>query len=1817
MNARPGIWISVAAVVLILAVVLDEGEHTASAPGNVVEDDKAMDRVLARNQVASRERSRAGSPSNAVAKPVDSPDARPTREQFQRFRRASFAAPEPDPVSAHRPWLVKGRGIEDVVASATSRGWGFAWIQLDTSFDRERLRTEWRANGVEVLGFSGSYARVRVPALRTAIESLASHSAVRGMGVRPVEEKIATDLASTDGATKREIPVLITLIEDDPDGRWRAELEALGIVVGEWWSEWRAYSANVWSDSLETVAAADFVVGIEPVRIVRSLLDTSVPAMGADHARDYDASSRTFSGTIGSSVAVGIADTGINASHRDISTGRASICGESFQPDDRGAQGRDLWMDYSGHGTHVTGIVAGSGKDRPEFAGIAPGVKHIRTAKVLNRNGAGDSVGVAAGVRYLLRETSCTWRGEESEAVRPQIVNFSLGATGVADGRNGPSRNLDAVIWEASQLYTVAAGNDGSGGLTIEAGTKNALAVGAATDAGVVAGFSSHGPTADGRLAPHLAGMGSAVLSARGNASWAGYARASGTSMAAPSVAGVAALLLDGDDEFRERPALAKARLMASAVKPSKLLGSPAFPSNNTDGPGAFNHEYGLGLVSAGTALDDGPDNAWWHGGDHGTVATGESYEYEIEVPDDTARLDVVLTWIEPPIELISPTTVMADLDLYVDKDGDCVEAACGEHASTSRIDNVEWVFVDAPAAGTYKIRIVAANEFAEPVRTGIAWTAIADSDTPTLTVAAEGSSMQVDAGDAFEIDLQIGVDAYVSSGTTLHLLCRGRLSSACKAYPAKRWLRSSVSRGDGMTAKAVGKMTAAIPLGEIREGEEKAVSLGVPRDVALSSHTLYLLASSWNAVADVVAIEVVVDGEENDTTAVEPAHDSSDAAAVLEGESGEVAVDLLLATREPGEQMVRPDQVRSIKKYLWESRSVNDGFDTEMQTYGRHGSVWYSVEAARWGPYRLTVKESRGVGIAVYRGSVPFDATRIAAGSNKAEFIAAAGGSYLVQVSSDRSQRTPLRLIWDQHPHERPANDDFAERQMITGGRGTVEGTNYRATLEAFEFYGVTKPGATTWFTWSAPEARRYAAQVVPREFNVIVFTGTDTGTLRRVSSMPGAGPIEFPAEAGHEYQIAVLDDGRHLIPDYELEWQPQRTSYHYPNDMIEDATVIEGATGEARWDYWRRRTVETGEHELTGTATAWWRWVAPDDGRHVFRLQDARYEKLAAFKGTSLEELEPVEDGGSVVIDAQTDQGYSLALGQRLTTPFADFDLLWGDIAPNAISWGPAPTNDMPGEAEELAGSTGAASGDHTDATTSDDEPDDIQGHSSLWWSWEAPSTGWQRFELEAAASANLEQPILAVYRHTDTDELELLATTDRSFVASGRPEAMIEAQEGTSYLVRVALRAVDASSRRRKTAFTYGSETAPAWQRYLGRIVEAEPEPGDVEDAGLFVPTGLAVDGDTGRVVVATRENLAVYTGESDETEGSDEAVLSRTDTIDHVVEDGGAVEVHDNAILHWNEQASELYLVQEGDIFVVQGLNGGSKYLERCSADEDPSDPLQVATDESGRLYVLGSEYYRVEIYERPDSCEFELAQALQGRGRGAVWQLFGAQSLAVEPDGERLFVASTYGLTVLARDEGGEYSFQTRISNWDLGRYGEAWRDATVVLSDDGRILFVVGSYSPMVAAYRIRDAEDAETLERLAVVNDFFLGEMHPWSESPPGEPFYSHVPRPTPGLCVAGTAHGTTVDLFCDEQVVTVQWDEQGEEMFVSDWFEDETSDRFGTNLPDGLLGTEPRHIAESADGRRNYVLGQGDIGTLHVFERTLSTEEDSEPED
>ena len=229
------------------------------------------------------------------------------------------------------------------------------------------------------------------------------------------------------------------------------------------------------------------------------------PPWGLDR---IDQRNRPLSGTYtynwtGSGVRVYVIDTGIRTSHTQFG-GRASNVFDAF-----GGNG----VDCNGHGTHVSGTVGGS------TYGVAKSAL-LRGVRVLDCNGSGSTSGVIAGVDWVT-----------SNHISPAVANMSLGG--------GASTALDNAVNNLSNsgvAIAVAAGNSNANACNSSpARAANAITVGSTTSTDARSSFSNFGTCLD-VFAP-----GSSILSSWFSSDTA-TATLSGTSMASPHVAGVAAL---------------------------------------------------------------------------------------------------------------------------------------------------------------------------------------------------------------------------------------------------------------------------------------------------------------------------------------------------------------------------------------------------------------------------------------------------------------------------------------------------------------------------------------------------------------------------------------------------------------------------------------------------------------------------------------------------------------------------------------------------------------------------------------------------------------------------------------------------------------------------------------------------------------------------------------------------------------------------------------------------------------------------------------------------------------------------------------------------------------------------------------------------------------------------------------------------------------------------------------------------------------------------------------------------------------------------
>lgn len=236
-------------------------------------------------------------------------------------------------------------------------------------------------------------------------------------------------------------------------------------------------------------------------------------------------------GVFGNGTVIAVIDTGIDYNHPDLGSG--------FGPEYKVIGGYDFVnndtdpMDDNSHGTHCAGIAAGDGA----VQGVAPKAK-LMAVKVLNAGGTGLTSDIIAGIEWAFDPD-----GNPATDDGADIISMSLGY----DGGSPDDPALVALnnMVKAGVVVVVSAGNAGRQG-TMTVGfpgcAEEVITVGSSTKTGGISEFSSMGPDVKYGLKPDVLAPGSDIYSTvPGNS----YGTKSGTSMAAPHVAGVAALLME------------------------------------------------------------------------------------------------------------------------------------------------------------------------------------------------------------------------------------------------------------------------------------------------------------------------------------------------------------------------------------------------------------------------------------------------------------------------------------------------------------------------------------------------------------------------------------------------------------------------------------------------------------------------------------------------------------------------------------------------------------------------------------------------------------------------------------------------------------------------------------------------------------------------------------------------------------------------------------------------------------------------------------------------------------------------------------------------------------------------------------------------------------------------------------------------------------------------------------------------------------------------------------------------------------------------
>lgn len=596
-------------------------------------------------------------------------------------------------------------------------------------------------------------------------------------------DKLAPELAAAmDGRLGGPLPVHVLIAPDVSAATVAADLVPSGVTVTGTADSGAFHDLGLLLppgrlDLAELVAAHPDVLWIEP-RARRVLLNDTSIWVGQSGLDGTMATPVFENGILGVGETVAVLDTGLDYDmcyFRDtagapvINRGTATAFDATrrkvvaydmlYGPDDPANQGD---YDDQDHGTHVAGTVCGDNDANPlthdPGDGMAPG------AKLVVQDG-GYAVDDCADLPALgCPVVDLTPIFDQSYQQGARIHSNSWG-----DRENFSPQNTytaacvdvdDFMYTHPDFLIVFAAGNGGPGNDTVGSPStaKNTISVGAtqrASAAESIAGFSSRGNTADGRIRPTVTAPGQGIVSAAndGNINTMNCATqgSSGTSMACPGVAGLAALVgeyytagyypsgaRNPGDGFTPSAALRKATLVNSG---REMTGETAIPSRAA----------GWGRVTLGDTLA-------FRGGDRDLFVVDERTgfapgattpdTYTVDVRGSLFALKATLVWTDPPSSPMAAVNLENDLDLIVSGPsgtylGNVFAAGVSVAGGLAdRLNVEEQVLLPAPVPGIYTVTIAPSNIPLNPQPYAL----VVSGDLPTpLYVTMEGSAVVQD----------------------------------------------------------------------------------------------------------------------------------------------------------------------------------------------------------------------------------------------------------------------------------------------------------------------------------------------------------------------------------------------------------------------------------------------------------------------------------------------------------------------------------------------------------------------------------------------------------------------------------------------------------------------------------------------------------------------------------------------------------------------------------------------------------------------------------------------------------------------------------------------------------------------------------------------------------------------------------------------------------------------------------------------------------------------------------------------------------------
>ncbi|MEE9152167.1 MAG: S8 family serine peptidase [Thermoplasmata archaeon] len=341
---------------------------------------------------------------------------------------------------------------------------------------------------------------------------------------------------------------------------------------------------------------------IELQILIEPHLDVSNPATKARNSTEYSPNTAWALGFTGKGVNIAIIDRGVDDNHESL-LGRF-VAGVSFGVPSSPQDGSFNPDDEMGHGTYCAGIALGTGgftdlnlDGEPDYMGVAPSAGLIDVQWGQGVVGVSDPI--VKSFQWIIEQKDTDWPDQPDEYDGIDVISISMDLEGTPGEAAAEAVNEGLVV-------VTSGGNDGPNNPppSVTAWPDKVIVVGAindfettSRDDDVIASFSSRGPREDGALKPDVSAPGE-LITAPSHNSFRGYGfprgtQASGTSFAAPHVAGVVALMLEVD------PNLTPDEVMEILHETAEARGEPYDPGLSEK----YNTAYGWGIIDAYEAV--------------------------------------------------------------------------------------------------------------------------------------------------------------------------------------------------------------------------------------------------------------------------------------------------------------------------------------------------------------------------------------------------------------------------------------------------------------------------------------------------------------------------------------------------------------------------------------------------------------------------------------------------------------------------------------------------------------------------------------------------------------------------------------------------------------------------------------------------------------------------------------------------------------------------------------------------------------------------------------------------------------------------------------------------------------------------------------------------------------------------------------------------------------------------------------------------------------------------------------------------------------